>query len=166
MAASSARSGALFTFAAPSDREIVMTRVFDALPALVFEAWTNPEHVIHWWGPQGCALAVCEIDLRAGGSWHFVLIGPDSKDYPFRGTYHDIAPPERLVYTQIFDIHPWSNQETLISVNFAGQNGQTLIRQTILHPTTEVRNAHISPGMKAGAAETLDRLADHLKTMV
>jgi uncharacterized protein YndB with AHSA1/START domain len=85
------------TFTTPSDREIVMTRVFDAPRALVFDAYTNPEHLPHWFGPRGWTLPVCEIDLRPGGPWRFVLRGPDGTEMGMRGVYQEIAPPERLV---------------------------------------------------------------------
>jgi uncharacterized protein YndB with AHSA1/START domain len=89
------------TFTAPSDREIAMTRVFDAPRRLVFEAWTNPEHVPHWLlGPEGWTMPVCEIDLRPGGSWHFVWRRSDGTEMEMRGEYREITPPERLVSTE------------------------------------------------------------------
>jgi uncharacterized protein YndB with AHSA1/START domain len=80
------------TFTTPSDREIAMTRVFDAPRGLVWDAYTNPEHVPHWFGPRGWTLPVCEIDLRAGGAWRFVMHGPDGTDMGMSGVYQEITP--------------------------------------------------------------------------
>lgn len=89
------------TFTTPSDREIVMTRVVDALRCLVFEAWTNPEHVPHWMlGPEGWTVLVCEIDLRPGGTWHFVWRRSDGTEMGMRGVYREVRPPERVVCTE------------------------------------------------------------------
>jgi len=73
-----------------------MTRIFDAPRHPVFEAWTKPEHVARWWGWRDSTLSVCEIDLRPGGAWRFVLRRPDGQEYPFKGVYREIAAPERL----------------------------------------------------------------------
>jgi len=87
------------TFTIPSDREIVSTRVFDVPRRLVFEAWTKPEHVKRWYGLRVLTMTVCEIDLRPGGAYRYVLRGPDGTDYAFSGVYREIVPPSRLVYT-------------------------------------------------------------------
>jgi uncharacterized protein YndB with AHSA1/START domain len=81
-----------------SDREIVLTRVFDAPPETVFEAFTDPERVVHWWGPQGFATTVHEMDVRPGGEWRFTMHGPDGWDYRNRIVYLEVARPERIVY--------------------------------------------------------------------
>src|ERR1700730_599685 len=85
--------------AEPGTRTIVMVRSFDTPRAIVFEAWTKPEHVACWWDPGGSPLPVCEIDLRPNGAFRWVNRGPDGKDHPFSGTYREIAAPERLVFT-------------------------------------------------------------------
>ena len=69
----------------PSDREIVLTRVFQAPRRLVFQAWTQPEHLMQWFGPRSCPLLSCELDLRVGGAWRFILRGPDGRDMGMRG---------------------------------------------------------------------------------
>lgn len=89
------------TFTTPSDREIAITRVFDAPRRLVFEAYTNPEHLPHWMlGPSGWTMPVCEIDLRPGGAYRFVWRRSDSTEMEISGVYQEIAPPERLVTTE------------------------------------------------------------------
>src|SRR2546426_11466964 len=86
------------TFTTPSDREILMTRVFDAPRRLVFEAWTNPKHLPHWMlGPEGWTMPVCEIDLRPGGAWPYGWPGPDGTQMAVRGVYRAITQPKRLV---------------------------------------------------------------------
>src|SRR2546430_1875665 len=89
------------TFATPSDREIVMTRVVDAPRRLVWEAWTNPQHVPRWLlGPEGWSMPICEIDLRPGGAWHFGWRRGDGTEMEMRGLYREVTPPERLVTTE------------------------------------------------------------------
>ncbi len=83
----------------PSDREIVITRAFDAPRTVVFDAWTKAEHVAHWWDPSGAPLAVCEIDLRPTGAFRFVHGGPDGMKHSFAGIYREISAPARLVFT-------------------------------------------------------------------
>ena len=145
----------------PSNREIVLTRDFNAPRRLVFEVWTTPEHVTRWWA--GCddnALTVCEIDLRVGGAWHFVVRGPDGQEYPFKGIYREIVAPERLVYTQIFDVGPYARSEALVSVIFEDLGGRTRMTETILHPTKEARDEHLRSGVETGTSASLDRLEE------
>jgi uncharacterized protein YndB with AHSA1/START domain len=148
------------TFTTPSDREIVMTRVFDAPRALVFDAYTNPEHLPHWFGPRGWTLPVCEIDLRPGGAWRFVLRGPDGAEMGMRGVYQQIAPPERLVSTESFDDYPGETLNTLI---LSEEDSKTTYTVTVLYPSKEVRDAVLESGMQEGAAESFDRLAEYLQ---
>jgi uncharacterized protein YndB with AHSA1/START domain len=160
-----AKSTSAFTLTLPSDREIAMTRVFDAPRSLVFEAWTKPEHVRHWWGCDGSTLTVCEIDLRPGGVWRFVLRMPDGSDHPFKGVYREIVRPERLVYTECYDEPSIGSPEWLTTVIFEEQGGKTKLTSTCLHASVEARDGHLNAGMEAGAAQTFDRLAEHLKSM-
>jgi uncharacterized protein YndB with AHSA1/START domain len=148
------------TFTTPSDREIVMTRVFDAPRALVFDACTNPEHLQHWFGPRGWTLPVCEVDLRPGGAWRFVLRGPDGSEMGMSGVYQEVAPPERLVSTESFDDYPG---ETLNTLTLSEEEGRTTYTVTVLYPSKEVRDAVLESGMQDGASESFDRLAEHLQ---
>jgi uncharacterized protein YndB with AHSA1/START domain len=150
------------TFTTPSDREIVITRVFDAPRELVFDALTNPEHVPHWFGPRDWTLPVCEIDLRPGGAWRYVGRGPDGAEMGMRGVYQEIAPPERLVSTESFDDYPG---ESLNTVVLTEEDGKTTLSVTVLYPSKETRDAVLASGMQRGAAETYDRLAEHLRAM-
>src|SRR5712664_3417116 len=147
-------------FATPSDRELVTTRVFDAPRRLVWDAWTNPEHVPQWMlGPSGWTMPVCEIDLRPGGAWHFVWRKSDGTEMEMRGVYREVTPPERLVATE-----SWGGNwpETLNTVILSEKDGKTTITQTVLYPSKEARDAALETGMKSGVSASVDRLAEYL----
>src|SRR5580704_17141265 len=95
------RSSATLTPAAAPEREVIITRIFDAPRSLVFKAWTDPKHIQRWWGPKGFTNPVCELDVRVGGAWRIVMRGPNGVDYPGSGVYREIVEPERLVFTNI-----------------------------------------------------------------
>src|SRR5205807_5033670 len=143
----------------PTDREIVLTRVFDAPRRLVWDAFTKPELLKRWFGPRGWWLVVWEVDLKVGGGFRFVLRGPDGKDMGMRGVYRAIVPPERSVHMESFDDYPGESQVTGV---FVEQGGKTTLTATVLYPSQEVRDAVIKSGMEHGAAETYDRLAELL----
>src|SRR6266496_6848946 len=90
----------------PTDREIVLTRVFDAPRRRAFDVFTKPELLKRWFGPRGWSLVVCEVDLKVGGTFRFVLRGPNGRDMGMRGVYREIVPPERAVHTESFDDYP------------------------------------------------------------
>jgi uncharacterized protein YndB with AHSA1/START domain len=151
------------TFTTPSDREIVMTRVFDAPARLVFEAWTDPKHLPHWMlGPEGWTMPVCEIDLRPGGAWHFVWRRSDGTEMDMRGVYREIKPPERLVTTE-----SWGGDwpETINTLLLTEKDGKTTLSQTVLYPSKEARERASKTGMKDGASVSFDRLAAYLRTV-
>ena len=148
----------------PGKPTIVMERVFDAPRGLVFEAWTNPEHLARWWGPRDLTLAVCEIDFRPGGAWRFVLRGRDGSDYGFGGEYREILPPERLSYTFRFDGAP--DAEAVETLTFVEKDGKTTLTSTMVHTSVENRDAHVRSGMEEGALETMDRLAELLDAIL
>ena len=150
------------TFTTPSDREIVITRVFAAPRRFVFDALTDPEHVPHWYGPRGWTLPVCEIDFRPGGAWRFVCRGPGGTDMGMRGVYQELTPPERLVFTESFDDYPGESLNTLV---LSEEDGKTTITTTVLYPSKEVRDAVLGSGMPDGASQTYDRLAEYLRAM-
>lgn len=156
--------GTSLTLTLPSDREIVMTRVVNAPCHLVFEAWTNREHVPHWMlGPAGWTMPICEIDLRPGGAWHFVWRRSDGTEMEMHGVYKEITPPERLVSTE-----SWGGDwpETLNTLILSEENGKTTIMIRMLYPSQEARDAALKTGMKEGVSESYDRLAEYLGTMV
>lgn len=142
-----------FSVATPTDRQIVMMRTFDAPRDLVFEAWTKPEHVSQWWDPSGVPLSVCEIDLRPNGSFRWVNI-VNGVEFPFTGTYREIVPPERLVFS--------SNPDSAATLIFSESNGKTTLKITIECKSKEERDAMLQMRVDAGTARTLENLAAYL----
>ena len=146
----------------PSPREVVLTRVFDAPRHLVYEAMTRPELLKRWFGPHGWSLAVCEIDLRVGGTWRYVLEGPDGRSMGMGGEYREIVPGERTVHTESFDDYPG---DSVVTTVLTEHDGRTTLTGTVLSESQEVRDAVIASGMEHGAAETYDRLAELLLSL-
>ena len=143
----------------PTEREVVMTRVFDAPRRLVFDALTKPELLRRWFGPRGWSLVVCEADLKVGGAWRWVLRGPDGRDMGMRGVYQEITPLEWLVSTESFDDYPGESLNTLI---LSEEDGKTTFTITVRYASQEIRDAVIKSGMEHGAAECYDKLAEML----
>jgi uncharacterized protein YndB with AHSA1/START domain len=151
------------SFSTPSDREIAMTRVFDAPRRLVFEAYTNPKHLPHWMlGPEGWTMPVCEIDLRPGGAWRFAWRKSDGAVMEMQGVYREVKPPERLVNTESWG-PDWP--ETINTLVLTEKDGKTTITQTVLYPSKQARDAALQTGMKEGVISSFDRLADYLSTV-
>jgi uncharacterized protein YndB with AHSA1/START domain len=144
----------------PTDREIVITRIFDAPRAVVFEAWTNPEHVAHWWDPSGVPLAVCEIDLRPNGAFRWVPCAPDGGEgHAFTGIYQEIVPSEKLVFTvRMFPSSP----EPVGTLIFTEEGKKTKLTITIECATNKDRDALLQMRIDAGTAQTLENLAAYL----
>lgn len=149
-------------FTTPSDREITAMRAVDAPRQLVWEAWTNPQHVPHWMtGPEGWTMPVCEIDLRPGGEWHFVWRKLGGSEMEMRGVYREIVPPERLVNTESWGAD-WP--ETLNTLVLTEEEGKTTMVCTVLYPSKEARD-RVDTGMKEGWSQSYDRLDQYLPTM-
>jgi uncharacterized protein YndB with AHSA1/START domain len=151
------------TITTPTDREVVLTRVFDAEPGLVFDALTKPELLKLWYGPAGWSFDVCEIDLKVGGRWRFVSRRPDGKEIGQLGVYREIVPGERLVNTESWE--DWDAGETLVTTVLTGHGGKTTFTSTILFPSQEVRDTVLKSGLEHGARETYDKLADVLASI-
>jgi uncharacterized protein YndB with AHSA1/START domain len=158
------RSDGALQVTLPSDKEILMQRVFDAPRHLVFEAMTRPEHVRVWWCcmPE-MTMSVCEIDLRVGGRYRYVSRGPDGAEFGFHGVYREIDAPRRIVHTEIFE--PFPDEETLCTVTLDERDGKTFYRCHILHKTTEGRDGHVASGMESGAALALDRVEEIARSL-
>ena len=146
----------------PSDREVVLTRVFDAPKDLVFTALTTPQLLKRWFGPHGWNLVVCEVDLRVGGAWRYVLEGPDGATMGMSGKYLEIVPGERTVHTEAFDDYPG---DSVVTTVLTEDDGKTTLTGTVLYESKEVRDAVVASGMEHGAAETYDRLAALLPSL-
>jgi uncharacterized protein YndB with AHSA1/START domain len=146
----------------PSEREIAMTRVFDAPRRLVFDAWTRPELLKRWLGVRGgWSFVVCKLDLKVGGAYRFVWRGPNGKEMGMGGVYREIVPPERLVATELFD-DPWYEGEALDTTVLVEKGGKTTVTTTVLYASREVREAVLKSPMERGVAESYDKLAELL----
>ncbi|HEY7218335.1 MAG TPA: SRPBCC family protein [Candidatus Binatia bacterium] len=151
------------TLSLPSDREIVMERIFNAPRKSLFRAYTDPNLIPRWWGPAGCTTLVDRMDVRPGGAWRFVQSGPGGKRYAFRGLYRGIVPPDWLAYTFEFEGTP--GQVLLETVTFEESEGQTKVIANALFDSVDYRDGMLKSGMEQGAAESYDRLAELLQTM-
>src|SRR6202046_2619911 len=145
------------------EREVVITRVFDAPRELVFKAWTDPKHMSAWFGPKVFTNPVCELDVRVGGAWHIVMRGPDGTDYPCGGVYREIVKPERLVFTNdATDKDGKVILAGLTTVTFAEEGGKTkLTMRTRATAMVDYALAFLG-GMEAGWSQSLDGLAEEL----
>ncbi len=152
-----ASPGAL-EIATPTDREIVMTRVFNAPRRLVFDAYTRPELLKCWLGVfGGWSMVVCSVDLKVGGLFRFVWRGPDGTEMGMRGVYREIMRPERLVHTESFD-DPWYAGDALDTTVLVEQDDQTTLTTTVLYESKDVRDGVFKTGMAKGVAASYDAL--------
>jgi uncharacterized protein YndB with AHSA1/START domain len=160
MAVKSVANSETFKVTTPSDREIQLTRMFDAPRALVFEAMSRPEHIRQWWGNlgDGYSVPVCEVDLRVGGAWRFVNRTPKGENAVFYGVYREIAPPARVVFTEIFE--PFPDAESVVTAVLTEENGKTRLTATCLYPSLQVRDMVLQTGMEKGAALSYDALEE------
>jgi len=150
----------------PSDREIAMTRVFDAPRTLVFDAHTKPELVKRWLlGPPGWTMPVCEIDLRVGGKYRWVWRSDnDGSTMGIGGVYREIVAPERLVTSERFD-EAWYPGEGLNTLVLVEKGGRTTLTQTMRYESKEARDAVLKSGMEKGVEASYDRLGELLASM-
>jgi uncharacterized protein YndB with AHSA1/START domain len=148
-----------------SDREIVITRVLDAPRELVFKAWTDPDHVAQWWGPNGFTNTIHEMDVRPGGVWRFIMHGPNGVDYPNKIVFIEIVSPERLVYNHGGDDGGEAGHFQ-VTVTFAEQGPRTELTMRALFKSAEERDKVVKEhGAIEGGNQTLVRLAEHLAKM-
>ena len=152
------------TLTTPSDREITMTRVFDAPRTLVWDALTKPELLKPWLsGPPGWSLEVCEVAQRVGDTSRYLWRGPDGSQMGMSGVLREITPPERLVATEMFD-DPWYPGEAVGTVVLSEQGGKTTLTQTILYESREARDVVLKSPMEQGVAASYNSLAELLGT--
>jgi uncharacterized protein YndB with AHSA1/START domain len=147
-----------FEVTTPTDCEILLTRIFDAPRAAVFEAWTKAEHVKHWWDPSGVPLAACEIDLRPNGAFRWVN-SAHGGEHSFTGTYREIVAPERLVFT--VKILP-SRPAPVATLLFSEDSGKTKLTMRIECNSLEDRDALLQMRIDVGTGRTLENLAEYL----
>jgi uncharacterized protein YndB with AHSA1/START domain len=147
------------------EREVVITRAFDAPRSLVWDAHTKPELLKRWLtGPPGWTFAVCEMDLRVGGKYRWVWRGPDGTEMGMGGVHREIVPLERIVNTQLFD-QDWTGGEAIGTLVFTERDGKTTLTNTIQYSSREARDAVLKTPMEQGMAAGYDRLEEFLATM-
>jgi uncharacterized protein YndB with AHSA1/START domain len=147
----------------PNDREIALTRVFDAPRSLVFDALTNPLLVRRWLlGPPGWSMPVCEIDLRVGGAYRYVWRHDENgTEMGMGGVFREISPPDRIVHTEAFD-QSWYPGEAVVTTALVEQHGKTTLMATILYESQEARDVVVKSPMEQGVAASYDRLEEML----
>jgi uncharacterized protein YndB with AHSA1/START domain len=143
-----------------AERELVVSRLIDAPRALVFRAWTQPEHIARWWGPQGYITIFCDMDIRIGGRYRFGMRSPEGIEQWKVGVFRELVEPERVVFTFAWEAPDGSlGHELLTTVTFADQDGKTLLtlRQAVFE-TTDRRDDHLR-----GWTSCLERFSDYMK---
>jgi uncharacterized protein YndB with AHSA1/START domain len=158
-----ATSSGTATVTLPTDKQILITREFDAPSALVYKAWTTPELVKRWWHAKRGEVTVAEIDLRPGGRWRHVMVAEDGSEVGFHGEYREVVPNERIVSTELFegaDASGYPGDATLNTVTFAEDDGRTTLTILIDAPSKEIRDAIIESGMEEGLQDALDLLEE------
>ena len=144
-----------------SDREVVMSRTFDAPRALLFKIYTDPEHIPQFWGPSKYTTIVDRLEVRVGGIWRFIQRDGKGKEFAFNGVFKEIDSPKRLVYT--FEFEGMPGHIILETLTFEESNGKTTLTATALFQNIEDRDGMLNSGMESGAAESWNRLADLLE---
>ena len=142
----------------PADEQILITREFDAPRELVYKAYTTPELVRRWWHAKRGEMTVCEIDLRVGGEWRYVMVARGDMEVAFHGEYREIVPNERLVSTEVFEGFP--DAESLNTLTLTEANGRTKLEILVQHENKEHRDAHVNSGMEDGLQDALDLLQE------
>jgi uncharacterized protein YndB with AHSA1/START domain len=144
-------------FSTPSDRELVITRTFDAPRSLVWAAFTDPKHLPNWHtGPEGFTMPVCEIDLRPGGSWHYVWRNRQGREFGAAGTYREVDPPKRIVY-----VTSVNGEEQTSTTTFTEENGRTVVTSSMLFASKASRDRGL-PYAKIGTESNYARLDAYL----
>lgn len=148
----------------PPDEPVIIVRRFVKAPqALVYQAWTDPEHRRRWWGPRALEVVVCEIDLRVGGGYRIVHRAPDGQEFGFHGEYREIDPPHRLVNTFVYEGEP--EHEAVETLTLQAVAGGTLVTGTTRHASFAARDGHVASGMATGITESYQRLDELLSSL-
>jgi uncharacterized protein YndB with AHSA1/START domain len=142
----------------PTDTQILMTREFDAPVDLVWRAFTTPELVSRWWPGRRGTMQSCEIDLREGGSWRYVMTASEGFEVGFHGEYREIVPHERIVNTEVYEGAPGPG--ILVTNTFTADGGRTVLTMLSECGSQEVRDIIIGSGMEGGAQEGMDILEE------
>jgi uncharacterized protein YndB with AHSA1/START domain len=147
------------TVTLPTDREILITREFDAPKRLVYKAWTTPELVRRWWSGHQGEMTTCEMDLRVGGRWRYVMVADGGFEVAFHGEYREIVPNQRIVTTQVYELPGAPEDEGVLNiVTFTETAGRTTLTLLVQATSREERDAILDSGMEVGMQQQLDLL--------
>jgi uncharacterized protein YndB with AHSA1/START domain len=147
------------TVTVPSDQEILITREFDAPRHLVYKAWTTPELVRRWWSGHQGEMTTCEIDLRVGGRWRYVMVADGGFEVAFHGEYREIVPDQRIVTTQVYELPGAPEDEGVLNiVTFIETDGRTTLTLLVQARSKDERDAILDSGMEVGLQEQLELL--------
>jgi uncharacterized protein YndB with AHSA1/START domain len=144
----------------PTDTEILVTREFDAPREHVWRAWTEPDLVSRWWPGRRGKMVSCEIDLRVGGAWRYVMEATGGFEVAFHGTYLDLDAPARLVNTELFEGAPEPSEAPVNEISFEAVDGRTLLTMRTIVESRALRDMIVGSGMEAGMQEGLDLLEE------
>jgi uncharacterized protein YndB with AHSA1/START domain len=147
------------------DREVLVMREFDAPRRLVFEAFSKPEHLKRWWGPAIYEMTSAEMDFRSGGAYRYVTRAADGTEHPFKGVFREVISPERLVFTQIYDVKPF-DAEVVVTMTLEERDGKTLLTSRSVFPSAGPLSEYADSGMEDGMNESYDRLDGILRNMM
>jgi uncharacterized protein YndB with AHSA1/START domain len=149
------------TYATPSERELVITRTFEAPRSLVWAAFTDPNHLPRWQtGPEGFSMPVCEIDLRPGGTWHYVWRNAQGREFGATGAYREVVPQERIV-----TVTESGGEENTSTTTFAEENGRTIVTNRLLFASQASRDRAV-PLAKFGTESSYARLDAYLASNI
>lgn len=143
--------------------ELIFTRTYDAPRALVFHAWTAPQHIGNWWGPKGFTTTTYAMDVRVGGIWDYVMHGPDGTDYPNKSVYTEIEEPKRLAFSNVGGKADEPHLTCQMDVTFEEANGKTMLTLRMLFPSVDAAGRAKELGADAGGNESLERLSNVLR---
>ncbi|MEX3007311.1 SRPBCC family protein [Hoeflea sp. TYP-13] len=147
---------------AESAHELVFSRAFAAPVDIVYRAWTDPDQLVHWWGPRGFSLTIRAMELKVGGVWDYVLHGPDGTDYPNRAVFEEIDPPKRLVFFNTGGHVSDRHLTCRMIVTFDGQDPHTLVTLRMLFASSASRDRAKARGAEEGGVESFARLSQWL----
>jgi uncharacterized protein YndB with AHSA1/START domain len=157
------KSGNQLTVTLQGDKEVLITREFDAPKHLIYRAWTTPDLVSRWWTARRGEMTICEIDLRVGGLWRYVMVTPGGMEVAFHGEYREIVENERLVSTEVFE--PMPDAQALTTATFTEIDGRTKLTILVAHSRKEHRDAHVNSGMEDGLRDALELLAEAVSSL-
>ncbi|MGJ5815833.1 SRPBCC family protein [Paludibaculum fermentans] len=144
------------TLTLPNDRTILMQRVFEAPARVLFDVWTKPEHVRKWYAVRSTTMTVCDIDLRVGGAWRWVIVTPTGMEVAFSGVFTEIDPPRRLQRTEVFEAMPGPG--ALVTISFDERDGQTTLSMEMVFDSKEERDLCLKSGMELGVQECYQKI--------